>query len=290
MNSDREAINRWNRSAPFWEKHREVIGQMLAPITSALVEDAHVGVNQTVLDVGTGPGEPALSLARLVGPAGKICGIDPSAEMVASARSEAARLGLENVQLDIATADRLPFADDTFDAVVSRLGAMFFPSPADAIREILRVLKPGRKLALAVWHFADRNPFHSVLSRVMDRHVDPTPLEPDALDAFRFATPGKLLKFLAEAGVVAPSERLLKFKIEASLPVEDFWTLRREMSDQMRNKLAALPPEQLANVNRDMLEALGEYATDAGMSFPAEVLTVSGRKQLSAERDLPTRS
>jgi hypothetical protein len=99
-----------------------------------------------------------------------------------------------------------------------------------------------------------------------------------------------LLKFLAEAGVVAPSERLLKFKIEASLPVEDFWTLRREMSDQMRNKLAALPPEQLANVNRDMLEALGEYATDAGMSFPAEVLTVSGRKQLSAERDLPTRS
>ena len=99
MQPDQEIINRWNRTAPFWEKHREVIGQMLAPITPALVEDAHVGVNQTVLDVGTGPGEPALSLARIVGQAGRICGIDPSSEMVACARNESVRLRLKNVQL-----------------------------------------------------------------------------------------------------------------------------------------------------------------------------------------------
>jgi ubiquinone/menaquinone biosynthesis C-methylase UbiE len=278
MQPDQEIINRWNRTAPFWEKNREVIGQMLAPITPALVEDAQVSVNQTVLDVGTGPGEPALSLARLVGPTGKICGIDPSAEMVACARNEATRLGLINAEFDIASADRLPFLDNTFDAAVSRLGAMFFPSPVDAVREMLRVLKPGRKLALAVWHFEERNPFHSVLAEVMDRHVEPTPLAPDASDAFRFATPGKLLRFLAEAGVAAPSERLLQFKIEASLPVEDFWKLRREMSDQMRNKLAALSPEQVANIRWEALEALGAYATDRGMSFPAEVLIMSGTK------------
>ena len=246
MQPDQEVINRWNRTAFFWEKHREVIGQMLTPITPALVEDAHVGMNQTVLDVGTGPGEPALSLTTIVGIKGKVCAIDPSPEMVACARNEAARLGLKNVQFEIASADRLPFPANTFDAVVSRLGAMFFPSPADGIREILRVLKPGCKLALAVWHDEEKNPFHSVLSEVMNRHVEPTPLEPDALDAFRFATPGKLLKYLVEAGVVAPSERLLQFKVEASLPLDDFWTLRREMSDQMRNKLAALPPEKLA--------------------------------------------
>jgi len=278
MQLDQEVVNRWNRTAFFWEKHREVIGQMLAPITPALVEDAQVGVNQTVLDVGTGPGEPALSLARIVGQAGRICGIDPSFEMVACARNESTRLGLENVQFEVATADRLPFRDNTFDAAVSRLGAMFFPSPVDGIREILRVLKPGRKLALAVWHFEEKNPFHSVLSEVMNRHIEPTPLEPDALDAFRFATPGKLLKFLTEAGVVMPSERLLQFRIEASEPVETFWTLRREMSDQMRNKLAALPPEKLAMVNREALEALGKYSTAKGVSFPAEVLIVSGTK------------
>ncbi len=171
MQPDQEVINRWNRTAPFWEKHREIIGQMLAPITPALVEDAGVGVNQTVLDVGTGPGEPALSLARLVGPEGKIFGIDPSAEMIACARNEAVRLGLKNVQFEVATADHLPFRANTFDAAVSRLGAMFFPSPVDGIREILRVLKPGRRLALAVWHYEEKNPFHAVLSDVMNRHV-----------------------------------------------------------------------------------------------------------------------
>jgi ubiquinone/menaquinone biosynthesis C-methylase UbiE len=282
MQPDQEVINRWDRSAPFWEKHREVIGQMLAPITPALVEDAGVCVNQTVLDVGTGPGEPALSIARLVGPEGRICGIDPSAEMVACARNESARLGLKNVQFEIASADRLPFPADTFDSVVSRLGAMFFPSPADAVCEMLRVLKPGRRLALAVWHFAERNPFHWVLSEVMGRHVEPTLLDADAPDAFRFATPGKLLKFLEKAGVAAPSERLLQFKIEASVPVDTFWALRREMSDQIRNKLAALPPDQLAIVHREALEALGKYETGRGMSFPAEVIIVSGSKAYPA--------
>lgn len=282
MQLDQEVINRWNRTAPFWEKHREVIAQMLAPITPALVEDAGVGVNQTVLDVGTGPGEPALSLAPIVGPAGKICAIDPSSEMVACARNEAARQGLKNVQFEVASADHLPFPANTFDAVVSRLGAMFFPSPADGIREILRVLKPCRKLALAVWHFEENNPFHSVLSEVMNRHIEPTPLEPDALDAFRFATPGKLLKFLTEAGMTTPSERLLQFSIKASLSNEDFWTLRREMSDQMRNKLATLSAAQLEAINREAIEALGKYSTGHGLSFPAEVLIVSGTKPKSS--------
>src|ERR1017187_1661249 len=202
--------------------------------------------------------------------------------MVASARNEADRLGLKNVRFDIASADRLPFAADTFDAVVSRLGAMFFPSPVDGVREILRVLKPGRKLALAVWHFADRNPFHSVLSQVMDRHVDPTPLEPDALDAFRFATPGKLRRVFSEAGAIDPSERLLQFTMNAPVSLEDYWTLRCEMSDQLRKNLATLPSQQLANVRREALEALAGYVTDHGMSFTAEVLIVSGSKALSA--------
>jgi len=212
---DQEIINRWNRSAPFWEKNREAISQMLAPITPALVEDAQIGSRQTVLDVGTGPGEPALSMAELVGPEGQVIGIDPIPGMVEGARREAVRLGLKSVQFEVASADHLPFAGDAFDAAVSRLGAMFFPSPVEAVREILRVLKPGRILALAVWHFAERNPFHFVLSQVMDRYPDPPASAPDAWDAFRFAPAGKLRDVLFEAGAIAPLERLLQFTIHA---------------------------------------------------------------------------
>lgn len=210
MQPDQEDINRWSSSAPFWEKHREIIRQMFAPITEALVEDGQIGSQHSVLDIASGPGEPALSVAAMVGPEGKVFGVDPVPEIVAAARRAAGRLELRNVQFDVAFADHLPFPADTFDAVISRFGVMFFPSPFGAVREMLRVLKPGQKLALAVWHFAERNPFHYSLSRVIDRFVDSPPLVPDTPDAFRFASPGKLREVLNEAATIAPTERLLR--------------------------------------------------------------------------------
>lgn len=278
MPLDQEVINRWTGSAPYWEKHREIIRQMFAPITRALAEDAHIAPRQVVLDLATGPGEPALSLSALVGPEGKIVGIDPIPEMVAAARRAAEHLGATNVQFEVASADHLPFPDNTFDAAVSRFGIMFFPSPLDAIREMLRVLKPGGKLALAVWHSAERNPFHTSLSRVIDRYIESPPLAPDAPDAFRFANPGKLLKILQAAGVANARERLLPFTIEASMSAEDFLQLRLEISDKLRQKIAKLPQPQLAEVKLQALASLAEFSTAQGIRFPAEILILTGAK------------
>ncbi len=278
MQPEQEVINRWTGSAPYWEKHRDVIRQMFAPVTQALVEDGQIGTGHVVLDIATGPGEPALSVAGRVGPNGKVFGIDPIPEMVAAARRAADRLELRNVQFDVAFADKMPFPADTFDAVISRFGVMFFPSPVDGVREMLRALKPGRKLALAVWHFAENNPFHYSLSRVIDRYVESPPLAPDALDAFRFATPGKLRAILSEAGASSVSERLLQFTIQAAISLEDFWTLRIEMSEKLREKIVRLSNDQVNEVKRQTLASLREYSTDSGMSFPAEVLIVSGAK------------
>lgn len=279
MQPDQEIIKRWSGSAPFWERHRDIIRQMFAPITQALVEDGEIESQHSVLDIATGPGEPALSVAAMAGTNGKVFGIDPIPEMVTAARRAAERLGLKNVQFDVAFADQLPFHADTFDAVISRFGVMFFPSPLDGVREMLRVLKPERKVALAVWHYAERNPFHYILSRVIDRYVDSPPLAPDALDAFGFARPGKLKDVLAEAGAMDAFERLLQFRIQAPVSVEDFWTLRQEMSDKLRERMAMLSKQQASEVKSEMLEALSEYSTGEGMSFPAEVLIVSGARQ-----------
>lgn len=281
MRPDQAVIDEWNGAAPFWEKHREIIRQMFAPITQALVEDGLIGSRHVVLDIATGPGDPALSIAALVGPEGKVIGIDPVPEMVAAARRATNHLGFRNTQFDVAFADDLPFPADTFDAVVSRFGVMFLPSPVDGVREMLRVLKPGRKLALAVWHLAEENPYHYALSRVIERYVDSPPTAPDAPDAFRFANPGKLRDVLGEAGATAPSERLLQFKIQAPISVEDFWTLRCEMSEKLRKKIAPLSGEQLIEVRSQSLEALLAYSTDSGMSFSAQVLIVSGTKNRS---------
>jgi len=278
MQPHQDVINKWSDAAPFWEKHREPIRQMFAPVTNALVEDARIASGHSVLDIATGPGEPALTIASFVGSKGKVFGIDPVLGMVDAARREADRLGFRNAHFEVGPADHLPFPAGTFDAAVSRFGVMFFPSPVDGVREMLRVLKPGGRLALAAWYLAERNPFFYALSRVVERYVNSPPPAPDDPGAFRFARPGMLRDVVGEAGALVPSERILQFKIEAPVSVEDFWTLRFEMSETLREKISILSDEQVAEVKRQVLEACRDYSTDRGISFPAEVLVVSGSK------------
>jgi len=276
-----EVISRWSETAPYWEKHRAIIREMFAPVTQALIEAAQITTRSSVLDVATGPGEPALTIAEFVGTEGKVLGIDAVPEMVEAARREAQRRELHSTSFAVAQADLLPAEASSFDAVVSRFGVMFFPTPVRSLREMLRVLKPGGKIALAVWHFAEKNPFHYTLSRVIERYVDsqpPAANASDASDAFRFAEPGKLVAVLSEAGAAAVSERLLQFSIRASASVEEFWTLRSEMSENLRTKVAKVPRERRGELEREAIEALRAYSGDDGMSLPAEVLIVSGRK------------
>ena len=273
-----EAINRWSETAPYWEKHRAMIREMFAPITQALIDHAGIDKGSRVLDVGTGPGEPALAIAELVGSAGEVLGVDPAPEMVEAARREAQRRELRNASFAVSPVDALPAHTGSFDAVVSRFAVMFFPDPVGGAREMLRVLKPGRKMALAVWYFAERNPFHYILSRVVERYADSPPVAADAPDAFRFAERGKLRAVLVEAGATAVSEVLLQFPIRARGSMEEFWTLRSEMSERLRSKLAKIPREQLAEVKREVMEALHEYSEADGVNLPAEVLIVTGMK------------
>jgi len=276
MQTNQDVINKWTSAAQYWEKHRAAVKHMFAPVTQGLVEVAQIDRGHSVLDIATGPGDPALSVAGLLGPEGKVMGIDPIPEMVAAARRAASHLGFSNAQFEVAFADHLPFPANTFDAIISRFGAMFFPSPVEAVRQMLRVLKPRRKLALAVWHSADTNPFFNTVSQVIDRYVESPPPAPDAPDAFRFATPGKLRDILADAGVMAPTERLLQFNIQAPVSKEEFWILRTELSEKMREKIAHLSSDQLTEAKHQVLEAFRPYSTATGMSFPAQVLIVGG--------------
>jgi ubiquinone/menaquinone biosynthesis C-methylase UbiE len=116
---------------------------MFTPLTRALIEDSGIKTGCLVLDVAGGAGEPSLTIAGVVGPTGLVMCTDAVEEMVVAAQSEADRRGIENIEFGNCAADSLPFPDNSFDAVVSRLGAMFFPDPLVAFREILRVTKPG---------------------------------------------------------------------------------------------------------------------------------------------------
>jgi ubiquinone/menaquinone biosynthesis C-methylase UbiE len=275
--SQNKTLHVWQSSARYWDKYRALITEMFAPLTSSLVEQAQIGIGQKVLDIGGGSGEPSLTISRIVGPTGSVMYTDPVAGMLESAQAEVSRRGLTNIQFRQCSADDLPFADCTFDVAVGRLSAMFFVDPVTAVREVSRVVRKDGCVAFAVWGPKEANPFFSTITDVIDQFLKAAE-DSDAPDAFHFAVPGKLAGILEQANAQNVIERQLNFQIEAAISFEQFWQLRTEMSETLREKMARLTPAQLPTVKNAVADGARRYFASGRMSFPAEVLIVSGRK------------
>jgi ubiquinone/menaquinone biosynthesis C-methylase UbiE len=251
---------------------------MFVPLTRALIERAGIRKGQTVLDVAGGAGEPSLTIAEVVGPGGSVTCTDGVAEMVDAARAEAQRRGLTNMRFQQCAADSLPFPDNSFDVIVSRLGVMFFPDPVEAMREMLRVLRPKGRLAFAVWGKSDVNPFCYLVTRVMDQHVKSPTADPDAPNAFRFAEPGKLVSVMEQAGAVNVEESLVSFDIEAPISSRQFWEIRSQTSDTLREKLAKLSAAEQAEIAAEIEQAVKEFFPANQMKFPGQFIIATGKK------------
>jgi len=274
-----EVLREWRESAHYWQKHAFTIRTMFSPITEALIEDADIVAGDVVLDVAGGAGEPSLTIAERVGPTGSVMYTDVVAEMVTAAQSEAQRHGVTNVAFRQCAADSLPFESNTFDAVVCRLGAMFFPDPLAALREMLRVTQREGTLALAVWGKSDLNPFSYLITDVVARYFEPAaPADPNAPDAFRFAEPGSLARILADAGAVAVKQCEFKFHIAAPISPKEFWEMRSEISGTLREKLATLSTLQADSLAQEAQDAVRHFFSNNEMSIPAQMIIVTGRK------------
>jgi len=273
-----DTLPEWRESAEYWERHAQTIRTMFAPVTRALIEDAGIIEGDNVVDVAGGPGEPSLTIAEVVGPSGSITCTDAVAEMITAAQSEAMSRGVKNISFEQCLADSLPFEDDSFDAAVCRLGVMFFPDPGAGLREMLRVIKSEASLSFAVWHESNLNPFAYIVTDIISRHIATPPADPDAPGAFRFAGPGKLAQILKAAGAKRVRERLLKFNIEAPISRDEFWEMRSSTSGTLREKLDAMSDDLRLKIADEVKDAVAEFFPNERMSFPAQVLIVTGDK------------
>jgi ubiquinone/menaquinone biosynthesis C-methylase UbiE len=274
-----EVLREWRASAFYWQKHANTIRTMFEPVTQALIEDADIMEGEAVLDVAGGAGEPSLTIADLVGPTGSVTYTDAVQEMVAAAEIESHRRGLKNISFKQCSAQSLPFESQSFDAVVCRLGVMFFPDPVAALREMLRVTKHDGVISLAVWGKSELNPFSYAITSVVERYFEMTAeADPNASGAFRFAEPGSVTQILAEAGAVDIRERVLKFNIAAPISLEQFWEMRSETSGTLREKLATLSPSQVDLLAKEAKQAVSEFFSKSGMSIPAQMNIVTAHK------------
>jgi ubiquinone/menaquinone biosynthesis C-methylase UbiE len=173
-----------------------VAGRFVRRSDDAILARAGVGPGDRVLDVGTGPGYLALAASLLVGPGGAAVGIDASPEMIDRARMLAARAGAR-AEYQVASAQSLPFEDGSFDVAVSRLVLHHLPGDLklQALREVLRVLRPGGRLLVADMASRAATRGHHLVAHILGTHPDPaTALERLLWEAgFRQITSGPLM-------------------------------------------------------------------------------------------------
>src|ERR1700737_1110407 len=183
--SDRQAVSRnaaqiefWNSAASrAWADQYERMDRAVVDLTKTLLDMAAPQPGEHVLDIGCGSGTTVLDLAARVGPGGHVLGADVSDQSVARARQRIAAAGLRHAEVTVADVSPHPFKQNSFELAFSRFGVMFFSDPRAAFANLRRAMKPGGRVALAVFREASENLWpNGPLEAV--RHLSLTPVDP----------------------------------------------------------------------------------------------------------------
>jgi ubiquinone/menaquinone biosynthesis C-methylase UbiE len=257
-----------------WKAKSAAMGQA---VTDALVKFARPALGMQVLDLASGTGEPAISLAAQVGEHGHVTALDLSADLLEIAAQRARTRGLKNFTTQQADAHSLSFSDNSFDLATSRFGVMFFREPVLALRELRRVLRPGARACFLAWGPFDQPYWQSTMG-VVHRHVGGPLLQPGAPDPFRFAAPGSLSQILRDAGFSAVEEDTKTLPWTWPGPVEELWEYAQAVSVPFRAMLERVPAEKWPAIHADVHAAVRQYSDGVKIAFGASVVLASGRK------------
>lgn len=276
----KEQVRRhWAAHAARWSAQQARMASANRAVTAALLVAARVGPGLRVLDLASGAGEPALTLAEVVEPNGHVTATDLAPEMLAGAEGLARERGLTNIAFRQADAEALPFPDASFDRVTCRLGVMFFPDLPRALGEARRVLVPGGLVALLVWGPFERNPVHSAAAGALRRYLPPGTGDPPVAGVmFKYAEPGLLAAALRAAGFRDVMEEAQALTVDFESTAEGYWRSRAEPGSQLDQLLAWAPQEQRDEAVAAALAALRQYERDGRLVFPAAVNIATGRR------------
>jgi SAM-dependent methyltransferase len=257
-----------------WKAKSAAMGQ---PVTDALVEYALPAPGMKVLDLASGTGEPAISLASRVGTDGHVTALDLSAGLLEIASQRAQARGLTNFTTQQADAHSLPFHDNSFDLATSRFGVMFFGEPRVALQELRRVLRTGARACFLVWGPFDQ-PYWQSMMGVVHRHVEGPLVPPGEPNPFRFAESGSLSAVLRSAGFNAVKEETKTLPWTWPGPVEEVWEQAQAVAVPFRPMLERVPAEKWAEIHAEVHAAVRRYSDGEKVAFGASVVLASGKK------------
>jgi ubiquinone/menaquinone biosynthesis C-methylase UbiE len=257
--------------APGLERWRARIEEITAPVREWMIRELAPRPGDRVLELAAGAGDTGFEAAAIVGDRGRLISTDFSPAMVQVARRRGDELRLANVRYRVMDAERVELDSDSVDGVLCRFGYMLIADPAAAFAETRRVLRPGGRLALAVWGAPERNPWATIgLYLLVERGHMPPP-EPGAPSPFAMASEEHVRARLVGAGFTAVRSKEVSVRFSFR-DLDDYMTYATDMGGPAALVLPGLPEDERAVLKTQLGAALAPFSAGVGYEIPGVAL------------------
>jgi ubiquinone/menaquinone biosynthesis C-methylase UbiE len=262
---------------PDWGKMAEKFDMWLPqikPVGDALIERLLAQSGEKILDLASGTGEPALTLARQKKGI-TILGVDAAEGMIRVANQKVESEGLKNISFDTMPAESLTFDDNSFDRILCRFGVMLFEDSLQGLKEMYRVLKPGGRFSLAVWSTPETMPTMHWSYKVMAPRL-PEELHPPVAKVTSLGGPGVLEDLLYQAGFNNFEIETKTFEYEFA-SFDEYWD-KVEASDILKMQYDALPDEARSEIRDEVGRMARDFVVDGRLVVPHDYHLAWGDK------------
>ncbi|MDQ2750564.1 MAG: class I SAM-dependent methyltransferase [Actinomycetota bacterium] len=264
----------WQSAAAAWHSWGPVIEAWLGEATELMLDLTQLRPGAHVLDVAAGAGGQSVTAARRVGPTGRVLATDIAENLLAHAEREARAAGLSNVATRVMDGEDLDTEADHFDAVISRVGLIYFPDQQRALVGMRRALRPGGRIGAIVYSTPEANRFFSIPISVIRSRAQLPPPMPGQPGPFSLGSPGVLQEVLARAGFAdveihtVPSPLLLP-------SAADCVRFERESFGALHQMLTGLDEAGRAAAWQEITAQLQAFDGPEGFVGPCEMLVAA---------------
>jgi SAM-dependent methyltransferase len=267
----------WQTAAQAWNDWGPFLRAWLGPATEIMLDMARIEPGHRILDVAAGAGDQTLQAAERVGPTGYLLATDISENILAFAARNARAAGHRNIETKVLDGEELDVVEGMFDAVISRVGLIYFPDQQKALAGMKRALKPGGRVAAIVYSTAENNRFFSIPVSVIRRRANLPPPLPGQPGPFSLGGAGVLEDTLRTAGFRDVHSRIVPAPVRMKSAAECV-RFEKESFGALHQMLAALDEVGRDAAWREIEHELRGFETQAGFEGPCEMIVGVGTK------------
>ena len=266
----------WNRFSQGWKKWDDLTMDFLRPMADAIIHHIKPKDTDIVLDVASGTGEPGLTIATMLR-GGKVVAIDLAEGMLEVAVENANRRGIENFETINCDICDLPFPDNSFDAISCRFGFMFFPDMLLAAKEMVRVLKPGGRIAVTVWNEPEKNLWATSVLSIVNKNMNIEPSPQGAPGLFRCSKSGLIPDLFEQAGL----KNILEAEVMGKLIPGNrkiYWNFMTEVVAPVVAALSKADCEMKVKIRSEVFNLIKNKYPDGALTIDSNAFVIYGEK------------